>query len=218
MFRLSVRTDIKNFLTSLSIVLAAAVSATFCQAADYSNHALCSSGMIKPGAVPKVGAYSHFENSTSDETFDINSKLVILPKGCGLSPGAIRSIVGNVEGVSGSPYTVPTTPAPNDMLGNYELEALGTTKTVKPRSSDIVAANMAGRSDISKDQIGDLVTRARIGQMPDVELQVYGPAGLNALNIIGRLNTFLMLLKIASDTPTADELGDDFKYHFYLLY
>ena len=212
------RTDIKNFLTSLSIVLAAAVSATFCQAADYSNYALCSSGMIEPGAVPKVGAYSRFENSNSGETFDVNSKLVILPKGCGLSPGAIRSIVGNVEGVSGPSYIVPTTPAPNDMLGNYEREALGATKTVKPRISDIVAANMAGRSDITKDQIGDLVTRARIGQMPDVELQVYGPAGLNALNIIGRFNTFRMLWKIASDTPTADNLGDGLTYHFYLLY
>ena len=212
------RTDIKNSLISLSIVLAAAVSATFCQAADYIKHGLCSSGMIEPGAVPTVGAYSRFENSISDETFDVNGKLTILPKGCGLSPGAIRSIVGNVEGVSGPSYIVPTTPAPNDMLGNYEREALGATKSVKPQSRDIVAANMAGRSDITKDQIGDLVTRARIGQMPDVELQVYGPAGLNALNIIGRVNTFRMLWKIASDTPTADELGDGLKYHFYLLY
>ena len=120
--------------------------------------------------------------------------------------------------MSGPSYTVPTTPAPNDMLGNYEREALGATKTVKPRSSDIVAANMAGRSDISREQISDLVRRARVGHMPDVELMAYGPVGLSVINVIGRLNTFRMLWKIASDTPTADELGDDLKYHFYLLY
>ena len=109
-----------------------------------------------------------------------------------LKPPCYYSIVGNVEDVFGPSYTVPTTPAPNDMLENYELEALGTTKTVSPQSRDIAAANMAGRSDITKDQIGDLVNRARVGQMPDVELPGYGGAGLKVLNFIGRVNTFRM--------------------------
>ena len=212
------RTDIKNFLIFIGMFLAAAVSATCCHAVYSNNYSLCSSRMIEPGAVPKLRAYSRFENSTSGETFDVNSKPVILPKGCGLSPGAIRSIVGNVGGVFGPSYTLPKTPDKDDMIGNYELEALRATKTVIPRSIDIVAANMAGRSDISREQISDLVMRARIGHMPDVELLAYGPVGLNVLNTIGRLNTFHILRKIASDTPIADKLGDTPKYHFYLLY
>ena len=164
------RTDIKDLLIVLSIFSATAVFATFCHAADSINHIRCSSGVIEPGAILEVRAYSRFKNSRLHETFDVNSKPIILPKRCGLSPVAIRSIVGNVEGVSGPSYTVPTTPAPNDMLGNYEREALGATKTVKPQSSDIAAANMAGRSDITKDQIGDLINRAPVVQMPGVEL------------------------------------------------
>ncbi|MCH1483557.1 MAG: hypothetical protein L7W95_06810, partial [Alphaproteobacteria bacterium] len=76
----------------------------------------------------------------------------------------------------------------------------------------------AGRSDISREQISDLVRRARVGHMPDVELMAYGSVGLSVINVSGRLNTFRMLKKIASDRPTAGRLRDDPKYHFYLLY
>jgi hypothetical protein len=213
-----VRTHIKKYIIFIGMLLAATVSSSYCLAADFSNNALCSSGTIEPNLVPEVRVYSHFKNSISKNTADVNNKPIFLPKGCGLSPGAVRSIVGNVEGVFGPSYTVPATPDPDDMLENYKLEALGATKTVRPRSSDIVAANMAGRSDISREQISDLVRRARVGHMPDVELMAYGPTGLSVINVIGRLNTFRMLKKIASDRPTAGRLRDDPKYHFYLLY
>lgn len=130
----------------------------------------------------------------------------------GLSPGAVRSIVGNVEGVPVPSYTVPTTPEPDDTRGNYEREALGATKTVSPRSSDVVAANMAGRSDITKEQLGDLVTRARVGQLPDVQIPGAGGMGLNVLNTIGKANASNLLRKIASDAPTIENLGDEPKY------
>ena len=92
------RTHIKKYIIFIGMLLAATVSSSYCLAADFSNNALCSSGTIEPNLVPEVRVYSHFKNSTSKNTADVNSEPIFLPKGCGLSPGAVRSIVGNVEG------------------------------------------------------------------------------------------------------------------------
>jgi len=74
--------------------------------------------------------------------------------------------------------------------------------------SDIAAANLAGRSDITKEQLGDLQTRATVGT------RGLGKAGTvgGVFNTIGRASAKRLLDKLKSDTPTIGKLGDKPSY------
>lgn len=74
--------------------------------------------------------------------------------------------------------------------------------------SDVAAANIAGRPDITKEQLGDLQTRATVGT------RGLGKAGTvsGILNTIGTASAARLLDKIKSDTPTIAKLGDKPSY------
>jgi len=74
--------------------------------------------------------------------------------------------------------------------------------------SDTAAANLAGRSDITKEQLGDLQTRATVGT------RGLGKAGTvgGILNTIGTAAASRLMDKLKSDTPTIDKLGDKPSY------
>jgi hypothetical protein len=74
--------------------------------------------------------------------------------------------------------------------------------------SDVAAANIAGRPDITKEQLGDLQTRATVGT------RGLGKAGTvgGVLNTIGTASAARLLDKIKSDTPTIGKLGDKPSY------
>ena len=74
--------------------------------------------------------------------------------------------------------------------------------------SDKAAANIAGRSDITKEQLGNLQTRATVGT-PGL-----GRAGTigGILNTIGTASAARLMNKLSSDTPTIGKLGDKPSY------
>jgi len=72
--------------------------------------------------------------------------------------------------------------------------------------SDVAAANIAGRSDITKEQLGDLQTRAKAGSTG-----IPGVVG-GALSAIGRASANRLLKSITEDTPTIAKLGDKPSY------
>lgn len=72
--------------------------------------------------------------------------------------------------------------------------------------SDRAAANIAGRPDISKEQLGDLQTRAKAGSTG-----IPGVVG-GALSAIGRASANRLLKSITEDTPTIAKLGDKPSY------
>lgn len=74
--------------------------------------------------------------------------------------------------------------------------------------SDVAAANIAGRSDITKEQLGDLQTRATVGT------RGLGKAGTvgGVLNTIGTASAARLMNKLSSDTPTISKLGDKPSY------
>ena len=74
--------------------------------------------------------------------------------------------------------------------------------------SDVAAANIAGRSDITKEQLGDLQTRATVGT------RGLGKAGTvgGILNTIGTASAARLMDKLKSDTPTIAKLGDKPSY------
>lgn len=72
--------------------------------------------------------------------------------------------------------------------------------------SDVAAANIAGRSDITKEQLGDLQTRAKAGSTG-----IPGTTGA-ALSAIGRASASRLLKSITGDTPTIAKLGDKPSY------
>ena len=74
--------------------------------------------------------------------------------------------------------------------------------------SDVAAANIAGRPDITKEQLGDLQTRATVGTRG---LGKVGTVG-GILNTIGTASAARLMDKIKSDTPTIAKLGDKPSY------
>jgi len=72
--------------------------------------------------------------------------------------------------------------------------------------SDKAAANLAGRSDITKEQLGDLQTRAKGGRS-----SLPGPVG-TILGGIGQASANRLLNKLKGDTPTIGKLGDKPSY------
>jgi len=74
--------------------------------------------------------------------------------------------------------------------------------------SDVAAANIAGRPDITKEQLGDLQTRATVGTRG---LGKVGTVG-GILNTIGTASAARLLDKIKSNTPTIAKLGDKPSY------
>ncbi len=72
--------------------------------------------------------------------------------------------------------------------------------------SDRAVANVAGRSDISKEQLGDLQTRAKAGSTG-----IPGIVG-GALSAIGRASASSLLKSITEDVPTIAKLGDKPSY------
>jgi hypothetical protein len=69
---------------------------------------------------------------------------------------------------------------------------------------DIVAANVAGRPGLNVANMGDLATRARVGQLPEGNIKVpgVGSAALNILNTIGKKSAGSLMRKISDDRPT----------------
>lgn len=74
--------------------------------------------------------------------------------------------------------------------------------------SDRAAANIAGRPDVSKEQLGDLATRASVGHSG---LGKAGTVG-GILNTIGTASAARLMDKLKSDTPTIGKLGDKPSY------
>ena len=74
--------------------------------------------------------------------------------------------------------------------------------------SDKAAANIAGRADINKEQLGNLQTRAKVGT-PGL-----GKAGTigGVLNTIGTKSASRLLKKLSGDTPTISKLGEKPRY------
>lgn len=72
--------------------------------------------------------------------------------------------------------------------------------SVGDMSADVVAGNLAGRTDINSAMLSDLVRRARVGNQLS---PIPTPSGIG-LSAIGRLSASRKLEALASDTPTAD--------------
>jgi len=68
--------------------------------------------------------------------------------------------------------------APGDVLATIGSSGFG----------QVASARLAGRTDISKEQLGDLAKRTNIGQLPAGRVSVpgVGSAALNVLNVIGQ--------------------------------
>jgi len=83
-------------------------------------------------------------------------------------------------------------------------DVLATVGTLPTVSADVAAANIAGRPGLNRDVLGDLATRARVGQLPPGEVQVpgVGTAALNILNIAGKKSAMTLLTALAKDEPT----------------
>jgi hypothetical protein len=72
--------------------------------------------------------------------------------------------------------------------------------SVGDMSADVVAGNIAGRTDVNAAMLSDLVRRARVG---NVVSPIPTPGGVG-LGAIGRIFAGRKLDALASDTPTAD--------------
>jgi hypothetical protein len=87
--------------------------------------------------------------------------------------------------------------APGDVLATIGTSGYG----------QVAAAKLAGRTDISKEQLGDLATRTNIGQLPAGRVSVpgVGTAALNVLNVVSQLLTQVveLLVRRGSQEPSA---------------
>ncbi len=68
---------------------------------------------------------------------------------------------------------------------------------------DVVAANVAGRPGLNVSNMGQLATRARVGQLPEgrVTIPGVGSAALNVANIAGKKMASNLMKTIAGDAP-----------------
>lgn len=74
----------------------------------------------------------------------------------------------------------------------------------------IAAAKLAGRTDVSREQLGDLATRTNIGQLPAGRASVpgVGSVALNVLNVIGQRSAKTILDRIIEgDEPITNPSG-----------
>lgn len=90
-------------------------------------------------------------------------------------------------------------------LGPSPGDVLATVGAIGDVDRDTAAANIAGRPGLNVENLGNLATRARVGQMPDVAIPGMGGVGLNVLNTIGAASTSRLLEKLAADTPTIED-------------
>ena len=109
-----------------------------------------------------------------------------------------------------NPFKTSRGPSPGDVKATFgAVEGVDTKFTSRGKeynapNRDIVAANVAGRPGLNVGNMGDLATRARVGQLPPAKVQVpgVGTAALNLLNTVGMKSAGSLMRKIASDTPT----------------
>ena len=90
--------------------------------------------------------------------------------------------------------------APGDVLATIGTSGYG----------QVAAAKLAGRTDVSREQLGDLATRTNIGQLPEGRVSVpgVGTAALNVLNVVGQRSAKTILDKIIEGgEPITDSSG-----------
>ena len=90
--------------------------------------------------------------------------------------------------------------APGDVLATIGTSGYG----------QVASAKLAGRTDVSKEQLGDLATRTNIGQLPEgrVSIPGVGTAALNILNVIGKASAKTILDRIIEgDEPITNPSG-----------
>lgn len=90
--------------------------------------------------------------------------------------------------------------APGDVLATIGTSGYG----------QVAAAKLAGRTDVSREQLGDLATRTNIGQLPAGRVSVpgVGTAALNVLNVVGQRSAKTILDKIIEGgEPITDSSG-----------
>lgn len=87
-------------------------------------------------------------------------------------------------------------PSPGDVMATFGA--------VDGMSRDVVAANVAGRPGLNVSNMGNLATRARVGQLPEgrVTIPGVGSAVLNVANIAGKKMASSLMKTIAGDAPT----------------
>ena len=93
-------------------------------------------------------------------------------------------------------------PSPGDVMATFG--------SVGDLNRDTVAANVAGRPGLNVANMGQLATRARVGQLPDKNVNLPGPMKsmmpggmyINVLNTVGRKSASNLLTTIANDRPT----------------
>lgn len=88
--------------------------------------------------------------------------------------------------------------------GPSPLDVKATFGAVGDLNADQVAANVAGRTGLNVRNMGQLATRARVGQLPagNVMIPSVGSAALNIANIAGKKAASNIMSTIASDAPT----------------
>ena len=90
--------------------------------------------------------------------------------------------------------------APGDVLATIGTSGYG----------QVASAKLAGRTDVSREQLGDLATRTNIGQLPAGRVSVpgVGTAALNVLNVVGQRSAKTILDKIIEGgEPITDSSG-----------
>jgi len=87
-------------------------------------------------------------------------------------------------------------PSPGDVMATFGA--------VDGMNRDVVAANVAGRPGLNVANMGQLATRARVGQLPEgrVTIPGVGSAALNVANIAGKKMASSLMKTIAGDAPT----------------
>lgn len=87
-------------------------------------------------------------------------------------------------------------PSPGDVMATFGA--------VDGMNRDVVAANVAGRPGLNVANMGQLATRARVGQLPEgrVTIPGLGSAALNVANIAGKKMASSLMKTIAGDAPT----------------
>ena len=87
-------------------------------------------------------------------------------------------------------------PSPGDVMATFGA--------VDGMNRDVVAANVAGRPGLNVSNMGNLATRARVGQLPEgrVTIPGVGSAALNVANIAGKKMASSLMKTIAGDAPT----------------
>jgi hypothetical protein len=87
-------------------------------------------------------------------------------------------------------------PSPGDVMATFGA--------VDGMNRDVVAANVAGRPGLNVANMGQLATRARVGQLPEgrVTIPGVGSAALNVANIAGKKVASSLMKTIAGDAPT----------------